>query len=66
MLGTEEGGLIMTSSTSAGLVVLSFSCSYNNSALRLTVACSSECMDEPERYLYLPHTLLLLITSAKE
>lgn len=31
VLGTEEGGLTMTSSTSAGLVVPSFSCSYNNS-----------------------------------
>lgn len=46
MVGAEEGGPTMTSLSSAVLVVLSFSCLCNNSALlfpakRLIVTCSS-------------------------
>lgn len=55
MVGTEEGGPTMTSLSSAVPVVLSFSCSYNNSTLPfsadcLTVTCSSRTVEVFDGY----------------
>lgn len=55
MVGTEEGGPGMTSLSSAVLVVLSLSCSYNDSPLLfaaecLMVTCSSQMTELFEEY----------------